>query len=47
MPGFNIGGAGDGPANTIEVLRQHRWIIENMGPIGQENRLVARDITLP
>ena len=47
MPGFVIGGAGDGPANTVETLRQHRWLIQRMGPIGQANRLVARDITLP
>lgn len=36
MPGFNIGGLGggfsaNGPSNTIEVRRKHRWIFETLG----------------
>lgn len=47
MPGFKIGGAGDGPSSGIETLRQHRWLITKLGPIGTENLLVARDLVLP
>jgi hypothetical protein len=47
IPGFNIGGSGDGPANTIETLRQHRWIIRKLGPIGRESLIVAKEVTLP
>ena len=31
MPGFNIGGQGDGPANTTETRRKHRWTLQTMG----------------
>ena len=47
MPGFKVGGKGDGPPNTLELLRQHRWLIRDMGPISEDNRLVAQSITLP
>jgi hypothetical protein len=50
MPGFKIDGYGnsDNIPNTIEIARSHRWRIENLGPIQQpENKLVARDLTLP
>jgi hypothetical protein len=35
MPGFNINGNGgysnQGPSNTVEVRRQHRWVFETVG----------------
>ena len=30
MPGFNIGGSGEGPSNVTETRRKHRWIFETM-----------------
>lgn len=48
MPGFAIGGGGDGPPNTQETLRVHRWLITQLGPITSREQLrVAREITLP
>lgn len=46
MGGFNISG-GDGPSNTIETLRAHRWVITKLGPISQTTLQVARDVNLP
>jgi hypothetical protein len=35
MPGFNIssqaGAGGDGPSNTVETRRKHRWIFQTIG----------------
>ena len=31
MPGFKIGGTGQGPNHTIETRRKHRWSISTMG----------------
>lgn len=50
MPGFNIGGSGEGPPNTVETLRQHRWRILTLGPVGarESSRLViAQSLQLP
>ena len=40
---FQIGGTG--PSNTIETLRNHRWIIEQLGPI--KKTILAKDLQLP
>jgi hypothetical protein len=48
MPGFNIDGAGDGPEGTVDVLRQYRWEIQQLGPISDRIvRLLAREMVLP
>ena len=35
MPGFNINGTGgfnaNGPSNTLEIRRKHRWVFETLG----------------
>lgn len=48
MPGFVINGqGGPGPANTVDTLRNHRWLITNLGPVKITQMLVARDLVLP
>lgn len=47
MPGFNIGGGGDGPDSKLELLFNHRWIIEQLGPISRDQLIIARDLMLP
>jgi len=48
MPGFVINGKGEpGPPNTIDLLYNHRWMITQLGPISQNDTLVARDLGLP
>jgi len=34
MPGFTIGGVGDGPSNLTETRRKHRWTFETIGTAG-------------
>ena len=52
MPGFQIG-QGTGPSNTVETLRQHRWLIQTLGPIaigpdaGGTPPLLAESLQLP
>lgn len=48
MPGFIVGGSGGpGPANTVETLREHRWLISEFGPISPNSLLIAKEVTLP
>jgi hypothetical protein len=49
MPGFNIVGAGggDGPSNTIEIKRKHRWVFRTMGPITPEALLILQSASRP
>jgi hypothetical protein len=48
MPGFSIGGSGNGPPNTQDTLRVYRWLITQLGPITSREQLrVAKEITLP
>lgn len=50
MPGFKIGGIGDGPENTIgSLLHEHRWLIGQLGPIfvGANSGIWAKEVTLP
>lgn len=48
MPGFIVGGGGGpGPPNGIETLRNHRWAIDNFGPLSGNDAIVARDLQLP
>lgn len=48
MPGLVIGGQGEGPSNTTEILRSHRWRIATLGDI-QLNRLTIapKELQLP
>jgi hypothetical protein len=48
MPGFNIGGQGNGPSNVVEIHRQHRWAIQTFGDIRPDNEiLIAESLQLP
>jgi hypothetical protein len=47
LPGFAINGRGGVLSNKVELLFNHRWIIERLGPIDQRACLVARDLGLP
>lgn len=47
MPGFMIGGQGQGPSATMETLRDYRWLITRLGPMNREVLKIARDVTLP
>jgi hypothetical protein len=49
MPGFKIGGTGDGPTNTPNPLMNYRWLITELGPVGRGGQLLqfAKDVTLP
>lgn len=48
MPGFKINNGGDGPNNNVETLREHRWLISQLGPIQSSNALLfAKELTLP
>ena len=33
MPGFQIGGQGEGPSNTVETRRKHRWVWTVLGTL--------------
>lgn len=47
MPGFNIGG-GDGPSNSPDLHRSHRWEIINLGGyVRSEHRMCAKSLSLP
>ena len=51
MPGFEINGRGRGPSNSTETLREHRWLISQLGPIRSSQNsnalLFAKELTLP
>jgi hypothetical protein len=48
MPGFNINNQGSGPSNNTETLREHRWLIKQLGSITDGNTLLfAKELTLP
>lgn len=50
MPGFNVvnaGGDGDGPSNTIEIRRKHRWLFETLGPIAPNALLILQSASRP
>lgn len=48
MPGFSIGNnGGGGPSNTVETLRENRWIIRQLGPVKPEEVIYAKELTLP
>lgn len=47
MPGFVIGGTGNGPDANMETLREYRWLVTRLGPMDRELLKIARDITLP
>lgn len=54
MPGFKIGGNGDGISNFAEFHRQHRWKIESLGlpsgtgtPAQNKLALFAQTLQLP
>lgn len=48
MPGFKIGGTGEGPSNSLETLRENRWLITEFGPITDRERLlIAKEVGLP
>lgn len=48
MPGFSIGGSGDGPPNSLETMREHRWEVTQFGPIMQRELLrISKEVDLP
>ena len=50
MPGFNVVGAGgdvDGPSNTIEIRRKHRWLFETLGPLSPQALLILQSASRP
>lgn len=47
MPGFNIGSHGDGPPNTQEASRKHRYLVKVMNPLSTDLLFFARKVTLP
>lgn len=49
MPGFKINGSGDGPSNTLELAREHRWLINKLGniDISKGQLLIAKEVNLP
>ena len=51
MPGFKIENYdSNGPPNTVETARSHRWFISKLGPVGNENDIfikLAKEMTLP
>lgn len=47
MPGFNIGGTGGGPPNTIETSRKHRYLLRVLQPLTRDILIVANKIQPP
>jgi len=43
VPGFNIGGQGDGPSAVLETRRNHRWVFETIDAAGEQ---LSREILL-
>ena len=46
MPGFTVND-GDGPSNTIETLRSHRWRVTNLGPVNRNDIVYAKEVAMP
>ncbi len=38
---------GVGPSNTQEILRNHRWLIKQLGPINPDKLIFAKEVSLP
>ena len=47
MSGFSVNGTGGGPPNTVETLRDHRWLINQLGPVETDQLIFAKDLQLP
>lgn len=50
MPGFNICGSGalaNGPSNTMETKRKHRWYFKTLGNLQANFLLVLKDAARP
>ena len=50
MPGFNVvnaGGDPNGPSNTIEIRRKHRWLFETLGPVSPQALLILQSASRP